>query len=173
MLFLLIVIPFDCSSGIRYRDQRFSFSRVINKAQYDETLWDPVLEGSFCPPESGKYLMKFTGYTSTEYESTVSIYHFYGNSTKSRTSQFNYLRDDQCYYFYILHSVPSTRANGNLYFQMEGKAQFFANSTNCYSCPQNWCKNGLSPPHCEQCQSFSVKSVIITGIFFIGLFVLS
>ena len=112
-------------------------------------MWDAIFEGSFCPPKTGKYRIIFSGSYESYWDPLVFTLSFGGINTNQRISDYQYLESNQCYQFYILQAVAKTSGWGQVYFQEEGQPQYYANSTNSYSCRKNWCRNGMEFPNCK------------------------
>ena len=138
---LIFSIPNDCKPGIIYSDRRNSFYYIINESYFNENnLWDPILQGSFCPFLNGKYRLIYEGSIDSTYDSTVSRFYFNGTLI-GRISNFFNLSNKICYSYYMLPASGKTYAWGKVTFEFENGEKILSTNLNTYNCLKTFCKN--------------------------------
>ena len=169
---ILYLIFFNCISGINYKNYGYSPFILINNASVSGNLHDIHFRGSFCPPQNGIYRLIYKGEIHPTYENLYSSYLYFGITSKNRTSNWFYLTNNKCYYYYTVHSIDNMFTTGILLYEFNN-IEYIINSTVSLNCSNNFCKFGGIYPNCNFLEySLNFKILFSKFLIFINIFIL-
>ena len=137
----------DCVKGILHSNW-YHTQEIYSQAYFSGKSRDNHFIGSFCPPSSGKYRLIYEGSIDSKNEAKYSNYIFNEKSSKSRTSEYNYLYRKTCYSYAMYHSYFTGYFTGALYFQKDSEERQLITNMTSYTCNRKICLSGSRDPQC-------------------------